>query len=83
MELIDLLKAHQFVVAVTKRLPKIRKADVEIVEIEILKHYELGWTIEETIRWMMCCEEVNPKLKEETALARMQRIIADVQKRRL
>lgn len=38
--------------------------------------FKAGWTVESTIRFLMLTEEINPKLDEDVALARMAEISA-------
>lgn len=62
--------------------PDVTPYDIEHLEKSIRNFYDKGWTFSEARRFLMCTEEVNPELDEETALARM-KIITEAVRTRL
>jgi len=70
------MDTHEYVSAVMCRLPRMRgqekKAGVRKA-IERLKGW--GLTVQDAAKYMLCTEEVNPGLSEETALMRMAAIL--------
>ncbi len=66
----------QFVDQVMSRLPKIPdERDIPMLQLDAAKYFDEGWTVNDTVAYFRCMEEVNPELEEGIALARMHAII--------
>lgn len=65
-------KETLFLKAARASLPDITdEQDAETVDLSILDHFKKGWSLQDTVRYHLCLEEVRPGQDEAVALARM------------
>ena len=68
------MNREEFVNKVTAAVKAVNKEDDEVIKRQAGYLFDDRYSLEDTIAYLNCMEEVNPNLDEDTALARMHEI---------